>query len=106
MKYLIVGIIIIAAADLIWKAFQKGTWLDDAQKKQSTRFEYLNQAILEEPDENRVWDTEKGRWVDLAQIKRMERYKEYRKGKPPTYEEWKAAKLAAEKEKGSTPKNS
>ena len=97
MIYLIIGIIIIAAADLIIKKFHRGTWLDEAQKKQQTRFEYMNQAILEEPDENKVWDTEKSRWIDMAQVRRMERYKEYRKGKPPTFEEWKAMKEQQQK---------
>ena len=96
MIYWIIVIIIILAGDLIWKQFQGKTWLDKAQDKQRTRFEYLNQAILEKPDKNKVWDAEKGRWIDLAQVKRMERYKEFRKGKEPTFEEWKAARLKAQ----------
>ena len=90
MIYLIIGIIVIAV--LVVKNLQGESWLDEAQKKQQTRFEYMNQAILEEPDENKVWDSEKSRWIDMAEVKRKERYKEYRKGKPPTFEEWKAMK--------------
>ena len=99
MIYLIIVIILITTADLIWKKIQGESWLDKAQEKQQTRFKYMNQAILEEPDENMVWDAEKNRWIDMTQIKRMERYKEYRRsqGKGPTYEEWKAAREAERK---------
>ena len=92
MIYLLSIIAITAVANLILKSIQGGTWLDNAQKKQQTRFEYMNQAILEEPDENKVWDEEKSRWIDMTQVRRMERYKEYHKDKPPTFEEWKAMK--------------
>ena len=88
----LIGILIAFLVRLAIKEHKESNWLDKAQEKQQTRFEYMNQAILEEPDENKVWDSEKSRWIDMAEVKRKERYKEYRKGKPPTFEEWKAMK--------------
>lgn len=47
------------------------------------------------------WDPEKRIWIDQDKEARMQRYREYWKDKrtEPTYEEWRAAKLAEEQKK-------
>lgn len=80
------------------------TWLEKAQKKSKTRFDYLNASITDEVKREIEWDEEKAVWIDLDKKRRMERYQQFRKeaGKEPTFEEWKAAR---EKEKAdSAPK--
>lgn len=52
--------------------------------------DYLN----EESKRKWRWNDEKKVWVDIDKERRMERYRKNREGQPPTYEEWKAAKLA------------
>ena len=46
-----------------------------------------------------VWDEEKQLWVDAKEQRRLARYKEYHKDKPPTFEEWKAQREAEQKQK-------
>ena len=55
--------------------------------------------LKKETSEKWKWDPEKRIWIDKEKEKRMERYREYHKDKPPTFEEWKAQKL---KEKAGT----
>ena len=145
--------IIIALAVIIIALISKRNnenWLDEAQRKNETRFEYLNRNVIEASEARKIkeqrkknkknqnqninksrkwyptgwvfneetqlweppdymeedakkweWDEDKLIWIDKEREARKERYSAFRKsqGKPPTYEEWKAAKLAAEKEK-------
>lgn len=60
--------------------------------------DYLN----EESSRKWRWDEEKQIWVDTDKERRLERYRKNREGKPPTYEEWKAAKLAKQKSEDET----
>lgn len=55
--------------------------------------------LVEESKKKWRWDPEKQIWIDQEKEARLKRYQEFRKaeGKGPTYEEWKAAKLAAQK---------
>lgn len=45
------------------------------------------------------WDPEKEIWIDVDKERRLKRYREYREGKEPTYEEWKATKIKELQEK-------
>ena len=38
------------------------------------------------------WDEKKKIWIDTEKERRLSRYKEYHKNKPPTFEEWKSLK--------------
>lgn len=51
--------------------------------------------IKKEATDKWRWDEKKQIWVDREKEERLKKYYEYRKsqGLPPTYEEWKAAKL-------------
>ena len=57
--------------------------------------------LIEESKRKWRWDEEKRIWIDQEKEARIKRYREYRKaqGKEPTYEEWKEAKLEAERKK-------
>ena len=50
--------------------------------------------LAKESSDKWRWNEEKQIWVDVEKEKRLERYRKNREGKPPSYEEWKAAKLA------------
>ena len=53
-----------------------------------------------------VWDAKKQIWVDAGKERRMERYREYHKDKPPTFEEWKAQReqeLKNQQKQNNTP---
>lgn len=119
---------------------KKRDWLADAQKRQQTRFEYLNgkpsttktkeqpskaqqdgytgkrkwyptgwtfnekTGLWEAPDyitkdahSKWEWDDKKQVWIDTKKKQQMERYKKFREGKEPTYEEWKASQEHPEK---------
>ena len=56
--------------------------------------------LSEETHKKWRWDEEKQIWINREEEYRMKRYQEHRKGKEPTYEEWKAARLA---EQNKTP---
>ena len=45
-----------------------------------------------ESDKKWKWDSDKKIWVDQEKEKRLAKYKEYHKDRPPTFEEWKAAR--------------
>ena len=45
------------------------------------------------------WNEEKQIWVDAEKERRIERYHKYHEGREPTFEEWKAAKLAEQANK-------
>ena len=45
--------------------------------------------IQKESAEKWEWDPEKKIWIDKDREARMERYRKYHEGKPPTFEEWK-----------------
>ena len=49
------------------------------------------------------WDTNKGIWIDQKKEERLEKYRKYHEGRPPTFEEWKANK--EKQEIDSTPAN-
>lgn len=70
-------------------AIKESNWLKEAQERQNKRFENSAPPVRSAADRDRE--------------RRLQRYREYRKsqGNEPTYEEWKAAKLAEEKEKHS-----
>lgn len=70
-------------------------WFYDNEKKEWIPPDYS-------AEESRLkwrWDDDKKIWIDIEKEERMKRYLKNRRamGKEPTYEEWKAAKLAAEK---------
>ena len=117
-----------------WK--NNKSWLEEEQKKQNARFEYLNSHLqsstrnkkhkndgyqgnfkkktrwyptgwtfnektqLWEPpdyakresDRKWRWDPDKKIWVDQEKEERLAKYREYHKDRPPTFEEWKAAR--------------
>ena len=92
MTYTKVILILIAIGILvrgISTAIKESNWLTEAQERQDKRFENSAPPIRSAADRDRE--------------KRLKRYQEYRRsqGNGPTYEEWKAAKLAEEKEKHS-----
>lgn len=70
-------------------------WVYDRDTQKWDPPEYL----AEESARKWRWNKEKRIWVDQDKEERLKRYREYRKsqGNGPTYEEWKAAKLAEEK---------
>lgn len=70
-------------------------WFYDDEKGEWAPPDYA----AEESRKKWRWDEEKKIWIDIDKEERMKRYLANRKamGKEPTYEEWKAAKLAAEK---------
>lgn len=74
-------------------------WVYDRDTQKWDPPEYL----AEESARKWRWNEDKRIWVDQDKEERLQRYREYRKaqGNGPTYEEWKAAKLAEEKEKHS-----
>lgn len=74
-------------------------WVYDRDTQKWDPPEYL----AEESARKWRWNEEKRIWVDQDKEERLQRYREYRRsqGNGPTYEEWKAAKLAEEKEKHS-----
>lgn len=74
-------------------------WVYDRDTQKWDPPEYL----AEESARKWRWNEEKRIWVDQDKEERLQRYREYRKsqGNGPTYEEWKAARLAEEKEKHS-----
>lgn len=49
--------------------------------------------LSEESARKWKWDEEKQIWIDQDKLERQERYRKFREGKEPTYEEWKAARL-------------
>lgn len=81
-----------------WK--NNKNWLEEEQKKQNARFEYLNSHLQWEPpdfvkkesDKKWKWDPDKKIWVDQEKEERLAKYREYHKDRPPTFEEWKAAR--------------
>ena len=98
---------------LVIQQNKESKWLDEAQKRQQTRFEYLNgkprnttegdwywdeqkkkwipmEDIKNESEPQWRWDDQKGNWVNIEQEARKERYRKYHEGRPPTFEEWKA----------------
>jgi len=92
----VIGIIFTIRSGRI-KFRNEDSWLNKAQKKQNKRFDYMNEAILNK-DENKVWDSEKGRWIDKEEEARKERYRKYHEDKPPTFEEWKAQREKEQQE--------
>lgn len=58
------------------------------------------QALVEESAQKWRWDPEKEIWIDREKEAHRERYRKYWKDKrtEPTYEEWRAARLAEQKE--------
>ena len=70
------------------------TWNDETKRWEPPDY------LVDECHSRWRWDEEKEIWVDKVKEAKMAKYKEYRKGKEPTYEEWKAAKLA---EQNKTP---
>jgi hypothetical protein len=62
-------------------------WLDNAQDKNNKRFEYNNRNIIEASRARQEAERRKE-----EEAERIQRYKQYRQGKEPTYEEWKAAR--------------
>lgn len=115
-------IIILAAMaiGLLLKIFiqkqKESKWLEEAQQRQKTRFEYLNGTPRQnskitkiEPrvpkdgypgkqkwyptgwvfnEETQLWDPPD--YLNSAPKDKLARYKEYHKNRPPTFEEWKA----------------
>ena len=108
---------------------QNEDWLSRAQRKEDSKFDYLNSHIgsdrggyagnpktgvkwyptgwtyndktgkWDPPDYSRQeskdkwrWDAKKGIWIDQEKEERLEKYKKYHEGQPPTFEEWKAAR--------------
>ena len=69
-------------------------WLYDEEKQRWEPPDYLT----EESRKKWRWDPEKQIWIDRDKEFRLQRYRENRKsmGLKPTYEEWKASKLASE----------
>lgn len=63
--------------------------------------------IKKEATDKWRWDEERQIWIDKEKEERLEKYYAYRKsqGLPPTYEEWKSAKLAEERKKREEHKN-
>ena len=57
------------------------------------------QELIEESNKKWRWDPEKQIWIDQEKEARVKRCQEYWKDKrkEPTFEEWKAAKLAEQK---------
>ena len=58
--------------------------------------------VVKESAETWQWDAEKQIWINVKEERRKERYREYHKNQPPTFEEWKAqreAEQAKENEK-------
>lgn len=49
------------------------------------------------------WDANKGIWIDQEKEERLEKYRKYHEGRPPTFEEWKANR--EKQEIDSTPAN-
>lgn len=88
-------------------------WVDpeqmDFSKHQTAndlvRENWNKQAWKAQEDEKKInweWDEEKQIWADADKKRRLARYREYHKNRPPTFEEWKAqreAELAKENEK-------
>lgn len=70
-------------------------WVYDRETQKWNPPEYL----AEESARKWRWDEEKRIWIDQDKEARMQRYREYWKDKrtEPTYEEWRAAKLAEQK---------
>lgn len=116
-------LIFIAIGAIIYyaiRASRNKNWIESAEDRQQTRFDYLNphtQKAKEKqwttegwyydeakgewipPDYLKsqakmdwVWDEDKQIWVEKKRKERLERYRKYREGKEPTYEEWKAAR--------------
>ena len=52
--------------------------------------------LSKETSEKWKWDPDKRIWIDKDKEARMEKYRKYHEGQPPTFEEWKAQR---EKEK-------
>lgn len=54
--------------------------------------------IRNESNDKWKWDPEKKIWIDTEKQRRIDRYHEFRakEGMPPTYEEWKAEREAAQ----------
>ena len=52
--------------------------------------------LQKESAEKWSWDPDKRIWIDKEKEARMEKYRKYHEGQPPTFEEWKAQR---EKEK-------
>lgn len=52
--------------------------------------------LAKESSEKWRWDPDKRIWIDKEKEARMEKYRKYHEGQPPTFEEWKAQR---EKEK-------
>ena len=46
--------------------------------------------LSKESSEKWRWDPDKRIWIDKEKETRMERYRKYHEGQPPTFEEWKA----------------
>ena len=54
--------------------------------------------VVKESAETWQWDATRQIWINVKQERRRERYREYHKNQPPTFEEWKAQR-DAEKDK-------
>ena len=48
--------------------------------------------IKKESKDKWRWDASKGIWIDQEKEERLEKYRKYHEGQPPTFEEWKAAR--------------
>lgn len=71
-----------------------GDWLSKAQKKQKTRFDYMNEPVLKAAKARQEKEAR-----EKQEKERLERYRKNREGKPMNYDEWKAAKLAEQAKK-------
>ena len=59
------------------------SWIDKAENKNKTRFEYMNAPIIEASKERREKEER-----DRREAERLERYRKNQEGKPTAYEEW------------------
>ncbi len=98
MSPVVIIIIVVTLIVFLIKTIKEESWLSRIQKKQKTRFDYMHGAIMDN-NENMRWDEEKGRWIDKEKEARMEKYRKYHEGQPPTFEEWKAQREKEQKEK-------
>ena len=54
--------------------------------------------VKKESDQKWDWDQKKRIWIDKEKAARNERYRKAHEGQPPTFEEWKAAREAEQKQ--------
>lgn len=80
-------LLIIVAGIYALTQLKEENWLDNAQDKNNKRFEYNNRNIIEASKAKQEAEKRK-----QEEAERLKKYKQFREGREPTYEEWKAAR--------------